>query len=452
MKFSLTALCAFLFLASFSQKMYWRADVTTGEYGLMKTNFFLQQKNNFIVGSTSPNAHKRIIGGLKASFAKSMFQTDGSLMELDSIVVNNDEISGYLVLEKKKYYLKGIKQGNSIKAALLGRSSGKVYGKIEATEVNVLQKPKDYAMLWKDIKDLTERYIYNKTSLQSKEWINFCEEMQDFAAIAEDDAEFAYGFFYKAKELPFTHYAVTGNKDSAVNYAIAGFNSSEAEIRPSLTMLTRQTLLLDVPAFNFRVKDIDTLMNQIVSSGAENLIIDLRRNTGGDMEGGMRICQYLTNKTLYGGVMLSQVYWNSHTAAPQIEEYKNFKRMNNANYAWFKNEVKNGVEGLCLVTEPLSNTFKGKILILTSKSTASASEPFVYTLQKENIATVIGEKTAGAVISMEYFYLQNLALTIPMLDYYTYDGKRLDKIGVEPNIKCDPKEALDVALRKIDGK
>jgi C-terminal processing protease CtpA/Prc len=91
-------------------------------------------------------------------------------------------------------------------------------------------------------------------------------------------------------------------------------------------------------------------------------------------------------------------------------------------------------------------------LILTSKSTASASEPFVYTLQKENIATVIGEKTAGAVISMEYFHLQNLALTIPMLDYYTYDGKRLDKIGVEPNIKCDPKEALDVALRKIDGK
>jgi C-terminal processing protease CtpA/Prc len=126
--------------------------------------------------------------------------------------------------------------------------------------------------------------------------------------------------------------------------------------------------------------------------------------------------------------------------------------MDKANYAWFKKEVRNGVEGLCLVAEPLPNTFKGKVFILTSKSTASASEPFVYTLQKENIATVIGGKTAGAVISMEHFYLQNLALTIPMLDYYTYDGKRLDKIGVEPNIKCEPNEALDMALSTIREK
>jgi C-terminal processing protease CtpA/Prc len=170
------------------------------------------------------------------------------------------------------------------------------------------------------------------------------------------------------------------------------------------------------------------------------------------MEGGMRICQYLSDKTLYGGIMLSQAYWNKHMTAPSTAEYKNFKLMDKANYAWFKKEVRNGVEGLCLVTDPLTNTFKGKVFILTSKSTASASEPFVYTLQKENIATVIGEKTAGAVISMEYFYLKNLALTIPMLDYYTYDGKRLDKIGVEPTIKCDPKEALKIAINTIGVK
>ena len=111
--------------------------------------------------------------------------------------------------------------------------------------------------------------------------------------------------------------------------------------------------------------------------------------------------------------------------------------------------MKNGVEGLSIITNPRAETFKGKIYILTSDITASASEPFVYTLQKENIATVIGAKTAGAMISMQYFYAHNFAVTIPVLDYYTFDGKRLDRIGVEPNIACDPKDALNVALNKI---
>jgi len=424
----------------------------TGEYGHMKTNFFLEKKGDFFIGTTSPNAHKRIVGGVKASFAKSMFQADGSLVELDSVVITNEEISGYLILEKKKYFLKGKKEGKSIAAELLGKSSGKIYGKLEATEVTASEKPKDYQLLWREIRELTEKYIYNKTVLQTKDWSNFCKEMQDFARVAEDDAEFAYGFFYKAKELPFTHYAITGSKEHTTQYAVAGLNISEDETRPSLTKLNEQTLLLDVPAFNFRVRDIDTLMQQIIQSNPENLIIDLRKNGGGDMEGGMRICQYLSDKKLYGGVMLSQAYWDKNTTAPSTAEYKNFKLMDKANYAWFKKEVRNGVEGLCLVTEPLANTFKGKVFILTSKSTASASEPFVYTLQKENIATVIGEKTAGAVISMEHFYIQNLALTVPMLDYYTYDGKRLDKVGVEPSIVCDPKEALNVAIKTIAEK
>ena len=417
---------------------------------MITINFTLQQKDNYFIGTSAANAHKRIVGGIKASFAKSMFQSEGSLIELDSINVSNGQITGFLILEKKKYFLQGTQNDNTIRANLVGKSSGKTYGKLEATIVSQLEKPKNYSRLWEDIKLLTERYIYNKSVLQTKEWINFTKEMTSFAKIAEDDAEFAYGFFLKAKELPFTHYAIAGNKDEATNFATAGYNEPENKLRPSLKVLTSKTFLLDVPAFNFRTSNVDSIMLQIVNSKAENLVIDLRQNTGGDMEGGMRICQYLTNKRLYGGVMLSQQYWNTHNLPPAVEDYKKFKLMNTANYDWFKKEVNNGVEGLCLMTEPLTNTFNGKVFILTSKNTASASEPFVYTLQKENIATVIGDKTAGAVISMEYFFIQNLALTIPMLDYYTFDGKRLDKIGVEPTIKCEPKDALNIAMSMIN--
>lgn len=440
----------FLFIKICSaQQIYWQADIITGEFGLLQTTLSLYEKDNYFYGNSLPNAQKRIIGGIKGSFAKGMFQKDGSLMEIDSLVFSGNKFTGYLLLQKKKYFLEGVKENNKMLASIKGKKSNLVYGKFEATEVKKIEKPKDYFAVWTEMKNLTEKNIYKKDVLNSKEWKGFATYMDEFSKVATDDAEFAFGFFYKAKDLPFSHYAVEGNKEFATQYAIAGQQKTENKLVPTLNLLNEKTYLLDVPAFNFRSNEIDSLMLQIVNSKAENLIIDLRNNAGGDFEGAMRITQYLISKPIYGGIMLSQVYWNKNNMPPALDDYKNFKPMNNANYEWYKNEVNNNVEGLCIIATPLEKKFNGKIFILTSNSTASTSEPFVYSLQKNNLAKIIGGKTAGAVLSMEYFKIQNLTITIPMLDYYTSDGKRLDRIGVQPDILCDPKDALTLTLKEI---
>ena len=449
MKIYFAIIAFFTLSTSYAQQQFWKADITTGEFGLLHTNFIVQKTNSYFTGTTKPDANKRVIGGLKASFAKGMFQKDGSMIELDSVSVENDVVNGFLILQKKKYYLQGTKSGKVITATIKGKTSNKIYGQLVATEVAAIEKPKNYRDLWNEMKSKTEVSIYHKTVLSSKEWKSFVDYMDDFSTKAEDDAEFISGFFYKSKDLPFSHYMLNGNKENAGKYDIAGAPPTSTGGKPSLKAVSDETFVLNIPAFTFRSGDIDSAMNAIVNSTAKNLIIDLRENPGGDLEGAMRICQYLTKKTLYGGVVLSQAYWKTHSTPPLPKDYGKFKIMNNANYEWYKAEVKNGVEGLSIISEPLPKTFEGKLYILTSNTTASTSEPFVYTLQKENIATVIGEKTSGSVLSMEYFNFDNLALTIPMLDYYTYDGKRLDKVGVTPNILCEPKDALDVAMREI---
>jgi hypothetical protein len=436
-------------LGCIAQTTYWKASVNTGEYGKLNLNFTLQQKGDYLFGSTPANAHKRIIGGIKSMFAKGFFRKNGSLVELDSVRFNGNQLSGSMILNNIRYILRGTRNGDVITADLTGRSPKDVFGRLEASKVDALQKPQDYEAVWAEISNLTEKFIYNKTVLETKQWKKFKKGMGKFSRIALDDAEFAYGLFFQAGGLPFTHYSLQGSKETSKEFLIPAFGKKMDNVKPTLKKLDAATFVLDVPKFNFRVSDIDSLMLTIVNSSAKNLIIDLRKNTGGDMEGAMRIGQFLSNKTFYGGVMLSQKYWASHAAPPKPEDYLKFKLMDKANYEWFKQEVKNGVEGLCIKTEPMAKTFTGKIFILTSGSTASASEPFVYTLQKENRATVIGGRTAGAVISMEYVPVRNFELTIPMLDYYTYDGKRLDKVGVEPNIKCEPARALDVALQQI---
>lgn len=451
MRISFTIILLMFFTNSFAQEMYFKATVVTGEYGLLETNFILKQSGAYLNGTTKPDANKRILGGLKGSFAKGMFQKEGSVMELDSLAINENLIDGYLIMQKRKYYLKGLKNGKAIIADIVGKKSDKVYGKIILEEVSKIEKPRNYGYLWNEIKSLTEKYIYNKKVLKSKAWINFVAYMDDFSPKAEDDGEFLSAFFYKSSDLPFSHYSLSGNRDNAADFSIAGTSTGMPPntLKPILKSLDNNIFLLDIPAFNFRVSDIDSIMNVIVNSPSKNLIIDLRQNPGGDLEGAMRICQYISDKKIYGGVVLAQSYWAKHQTVPSIAEYENFKVMNTANYEWFRKEIKNGVEGLSIVATPLEKTFKGKVYLLTSEITASTSEPFVYSLQKEKIATVIGSKTAGAVVSMEIFNVQNFSISIPILDYYTFDGKRLDKIGVEPDISCDPKDALNITLEKI---
>lgn len=451
MKTIILPVLIFLSVQLKAQNNIWQAKVTTVEYGLLKTNFYLNSDKQYSWGTTLPHASKRILGVVKAMFAKDMFQKNESIIELDSLTVKEHSLTGYFIMERKKYWLRGTIVNNTVLANITGKISGKVYGTLEATICSEAKKPNNYVQIWDSVKALVEQKIYKKTVLESKAWKNFVSQMENFAAVAEDDAEFAYGFFYFARNLPFTHFVLLGNKDSLRVVNGLEHKGIVSAGKPVLTYLNNRTALLDVPKFNFRKGDIDSLLKKLVASKIDNLIIDLRNNSGGDMEGGMHICSYLFNKPVYGGIMLTQHYWNRNTEAPAIEKYNEFKLMNTANYEWFKQQVKTNIEGLCLKTEPQPVVFEGRVYVLTSGSTASSSEPVVYTLQQQNRATIIGEKTKGAVISMEPFNINNFTVTIPMLDYYTADGKRLDKAGVVPDIICTKDEALQKALETISS-
>ena len=430
-----------------AQTIFLKAKVTTGEYGTLNMNFSLEKKENLYSGTTAIDAHKRVVGGLKGAFAKSSFEKNGSIMEIDSLTITENAVFGYLIFGKRKYMLKGLSENGGIKASIIGKKSGLTFGSFEATEVKQLQKPNDYVRIYDSIVAKTQSHIFKKSILEKKEWQNFVAEMKEFSSVAMDDGEFLYGFFLKAKNLPFSHFSIIGTKDERSNFAIPGNTKAADKLLPTLKSTENDTYLLDVPAFNFKANEIDVLMNELIVANPKNLIIDLRTNQGGFMEGAMRICEYLSEKPIYGGVMLSQHYWNKNENPPAAENYDQFKILNESNYEKFKAEVKKADDGLCFKTTPNKNVFKGKIYILTSSATASTSEPFVYALQLEKIATVVGEKTAGAMLSMEPFTISNFTYTIPMLDYYTKDGKRLDKIGVEPDIKCTKTEAYDVALK-----
>lgn len=95
-------------------------------------------------------------------------------------------------------------------------------------------------------------------------------------------------------------------------------------------------------------------------------------------------------------------------------------------------------------------TFKGNVYILTSKFTGSTCEPIVYGLKQSGRAIIVGENTAGKMLSSEPFDVKNdFQIYVPIADFYTNDGVRLDQKGVAPNYKVKYKEALNYTLDKL---
>lgn len=108
-------------------------------------------------------------------------------------------------------------------------------------------------------------------------------------------------------------------------------------------------------------------------------------------------------------------------------------------------------EGRKLVVSPGNTVFKARIYVLTSQKTASTCEPIVYALKSNKLATIVGEKTAGAMLSSSPFYLKdNFTLILPLADYYTVDNKRLDLLGVEPDIPIAADNALEHVLKMVN--
>ena len=96
--------------------------------------------------------------------------------------------------------------------------------------------------------------------------------------------------------------------------------------------------------------------------------------------------------------------------------------------------------------------FQGKVYVLVNHNTASACEPLIDLFQKFDIGTLVGERSAGAMLSGQTFPLNDdYDIFIPISDYQTAEGKAIDKVGIEPDVKVDSEDALTHVLEELIG-
>ncbi len=89
------------------------------------------------------------------------------------------------------------------------------------------------------------------------------------------------------------------------------------------------------------------------------------------------------------------------------------------------------------------------IIVLTNKSTASASEILAGALRDNGKAKIVGEKTYGKGVIQELLTLTDgSGLKITTNEYYTPNRSKINKIGITPDVEVkldeEVKDQLDI--------
>ena len=79
--------------------------------------------------------------------------------------------------------------------------------------------------------------------------------------------------------------------------------------------------------------------------------------------------------------------------------------------------------------------YSGKVAVLVSRSSASASEVFAQLVNESGRGLVVGQKTRGALLTTVYWPLAGGGkLWVSLYDYHSPQGVRIEQNGVIPNI------------------
>lgn len=172
--------------------------------------------------------------------------------------------------------------------------------------------------------------------------------------------------------------------------------------------------------------------------GIDSLILDLRGNTGGGI-GALRVMSLLTPGRIPVGFALerSRVTQNLESDKQQFRRFRSIPASKKA--LWFLAlqfaPAMLTKAPVVLETEDLGRKqFHGKVILLVDRHTASAAEMIVAFARENNLATIIGEKTAGRLLSATSVKVgRGYRLALPTGAYYTWKGTVLEGTPIEPD-------------------
>ena len=301
------------------------------------------------------------------------------------------------------------------------------------------------------ISQLMSKYHYNPKELTTNEYLGLEKKVTGLAKTAQTKQEFANGFNEFWKDGPFSHVTLNISERNADEMAEffdtlrVGDQSVSLEWIEKTAILTVNTMMgLDTKERVFEA------YREIAKNETESLIIDLRNNTGGTFAGVPLVGHVITD-TIDAGIFVSQKWWKNNTREPKLEDVQDLTPWEGWSLRSFWNDVQE--KPLTRIQfKPMSPHFDGPVYVLTSKKSASATEFTVDAFANEEKVTIIGQTTAGEMLSQKMFDLPHgFQLALPIAEYYSTRIGRIEGNGIKPDIAINQSVAIDLAISLING-
>jgi len=206
------------------------------------------------------------------------------------------------------------------------------------------------------------------------------------------------------------------------------------------------------------VEVANAISHAIEKLGAvENLIIDLRGNTGGGV-GALRVMSLLTPERIPVGFALDRRRVTKNLDSEKLT-FPRFSRIPVSTKALWPLALKFAPAMLAkkpivLQSEGLGKKpFHGRVVLLVNRHTASAAEMIVAFARENQLATVIGERTAGRLLSATSVKVgKGFRLALPTGAYYTWRGTILEGTPIVPNqiVEFDWSDRRDGRDRQLE--
>jgi C-terminal processing protease CtpA/Prc len=168
-------------------------------------------------------------------------------------------------------------------------------------------------------------------------------------------------------------------------------------------------------------------------SGANQLIIDLRGNPGGGI-GGLALMSYLTPERLPIGYSKNRQMAQEGIHPSSLPVFDKVPRSKLAIPGLALKFMKK--TSVFLYTEGQgAKAFSGRAVILVNEHTTGAAEMLAQFSQENALATIVGSKTPGRLVSRSATKLDTgYRLIVPVAAYVSAKGKQIEGNGIQPDV------------------
>jgi hypothetical protein len=436
----MTICLTFISPASASGNELWRITFDTNWLGPMETFVEIDRREDKVRGVSHSGA-VAAIAGLPGDHG-----VDQGLMVFAAEASDDDSFEGTFIAPWREGSLRLTFDGDQLKGSVEG---GAFAGSVSGTRVTEAGPIRDYVAVLDDFHDVVATKIFAPRYLQADGYRLFRERFDEIAALATDDLDLLLGFHIAWQNDPFSHFQLKRSHRSAEemfsffdSYRV-GFEAATVEFDGDTAILRVRTMMgADT------IEQIEAAYDRIAARGASNLVIDLRGNEGGAFAV-KPLVEHVIDEPLEAGYFLSQVWNRDHDTEPTREEALAAPQWSGWSIVSFWKAVQQR-DILRVRFSPTEPNFDGNVFVLVDERTASAAEFAADALRSSGVATLVGERTAGEMLSQSMFdVVDGFVVSLPVADYYSLQNGRIEGQGVAVDVEAGSENALDVALKLV---